>query len=65
MKTTQHILTVEETDALILAACRPEDGAIEDAEVSPTQVSYFFESGAIGTVDRVTGGVKTRPAKAC
>jgi len=57
MKTTQHILTVEDTDELILAASRPEDGAIEDAEVSPTQVSYFFESDAIGIVSRVTGQV--------
>jgi hypothetical protein len=50
-------LTVAETDELILAACTREDGAIEDCEVSPTQVGYFFESGAIGTVSRITGAV--------
>jgi hypothetical protein len=57
MKTAQHILTVEETDELILAACTPAHGAIEDAEVEPQQVSYFFESGAVGAVSRVTGKV--------
>ncbi len=57
MKTTQHTLTVEETDTLILAACTPRDGAIEDAEVEPLEVRYFFQSGAIGTVCRVSGQV--------
>jgi hypothetical protein len=57
MKAAQNILTVEAADALILAACTPEDGAIEDAEVSPTQVSYFFETGAVRIVDRITGRV--------
>jgi hypothetical protein len=66
MKTAaQHTLTVEETDELILAACRPEDGAIEDCEVSEDTVTYFFETGVVGTVDRISGAVKTRPAKAC
>jgi hypothetical protein len=57
MKTAHHELTVEETDALILAACRPEDGAIEDCEVEPHQVHYFFETGAVGSVNRISGQV--------
>jgi hypothetical protein len=51
-------LTIAETDELILAACTPEDGAIEDCEQSTDAVSYFFESGAVGTVSRVTGSVE-------
>lgn len=62
MKTTQRILTIEETDELILATCTKQDGAIEDAEVSPTQVSYFFESGAVGIVNRMTGQVTIQDA---
>jgi hypothetical protein len=57
MTSTQPILTVAETDELILAACRAEDGAIEDCEVSQSRVHYFFESGATGTVDRTSGRV--------
>jgi hypothetical protein len=53
--TTQ--LTTDQTDAIINKASTPEDGAIEDAEVTETVVTYFFESGSIGTVDRVTGQV--------
>jgi len=52
-----NTLTVAQTDEFILAACRPEDGAIEDCEVSDTVVSYFFESGAVGIVNRTTGQV--------
>jgi hypothetical protein len=52
-----NTLSVDQTDELILAACTKEDGAIEDAEVSPTHVSYFFESDAIGKVSRTTGQV--------
>jgi hypothetical protein len=62
MKSTQIALTVDQTDALILAACRTEDGAIEDCEVSDTAVSYFFESGAVGTVNRISGQVTMREA---
>lgn len=62
MKTAQHTLTVAETDEIILKHSIKEDGAIEDAEVSPTQVSYFFQSGAIGTVDRVSGRVTMQEA---
>jgi hypothetical protein len=51
------LLTVEQTDELILAACTREDGAIEDCEVEPTEVRYFFESDAIGRVSRTTGQV--------
>jgi hypothetical protein len=57
MKNAKDTLTIAETDELILAACTPEDGAIEDCEVEPSQVGYFFESGAIGTVSRITGAV--------
>jgi hypothetical protein len=53
----QDTLTVAEADELILAVCTKEDGAIEDCEVTPTQVGYFFESGAIGTVSRITVAV--------
>jgi hypothetical protein len=61
---TMNALTVDETDAHILAACRPEHGAIEDCEVEPGQVSYFFETGAVGTVNRITGQVTMRDAEA-
>jgi hypothetical protein len=57
MKTAQTTLTIEETDELILAACTPEDGAIEDCEVSQSQVLYFFQTGAVGIVNRVAGMV--------
>ena len=41
--------------AIILKACRPEDGAIEDCEIAEGTVAYFFESGAEGPVSRFTG----------
>jgi hypothetical protein len=59
--TTAHVLTVDQTDALILAECRPEDGAIEDCEVELHQVSYFFETGTVGVVCRITGQVALGP----
>jgi hypothetical protein len=46
MTTTSKPLTLAQTDELILAASRPEDGAIEDCGVSQLQAPYFFESGA-------------------
>lgn len=52
----KSLLTIDETDALICGAS-PEDGAIEDREVTGTQVKYFFESDRIGTVCRRTGAV--------
>ena len=51
-------LTTDETDKLILAACISEDGAIEDSEVTEDAVTYFFETGAIGIVSRVTGEIQ-------
>jgi hypothetical protein len=60
MKSTKDALTVAETDELILASCRPEDGAIEDCELEPDQVSYFFETGAVGIVCRITGTVSIK-----
>ncbi|QEE28571.1 hypothetical protein FTW19_11530 [Terriglobus albidus] len=60
--TSTPTLTIDQTDELILKACTPEDGAIEDAEVSETEVSYFFESGAVGTVSRVRGAVQITSA---
>jgi preprotein translocase subunit SecA len=48
---------ISETDEAVLAVCNRNDGAIEDAEVFETEVRYFFESGAVGIVDRVTGAV--------
>ena len=55
MKTTPALLTTAETDELILAACRPKDGAIEDAEVTNETVTYYFETGVVGIVSRTTG----------
>ncbi len=57
MKTARRILTIEETDELILAACTPENGAIEDCEVESNEVRYFFQAGAVGTVSLITGAV--------
>jgi hypothetical protein len=51
-------LSTEQTDELINEASTSIDGAIEDCEVTETTVTYFFESGAVGTVDRVTGAVQ-------
>jgi hypothetical protein len=62
VKAAQNILTVEETDELILAACTPQDGAVEDCEVEPSEVRYFFESGATGVVNRVSGRVTMQEA---
>jgi hypothetical protein len=59
MKTAQRTLTIDETDELILAACAPEHGAIEDCEISDTAESYFFES-AVGTVNRITSAMLAR-----
>jgi hypothetical protein len=51
-------LTITEADEAILAASsNSNDGAIEDSEVRDTEVRYFFESGAVGIVDRLTGQV--------
>lgn len=57
MKIAKRILTLEEADELILAACTQADGAIEDCEVEPHQVNYFFETGSVGTVHRISGRV--------
>jgi hypothetical protein len=53
-----HKLTIAQTDEIILNAAIPEDGAIEDCEETTNAVKYLFESGAIGTVCRVTGVVE-------
>jgi hypothetical protein len=53
--TTQ--LTTDQTDAIINEASTSADGAIEDAEVTETTVTYYFESGSVGTVNRTTGQV--------
>ncbi len=37
MTTSHRILTVDETDELIVAASTPEDDAIENCEWSPTR----------------------------
>jgi hypothetical protein len=50
-------LTITESDEAILAASNSNDGAIEDCEECPEQVRYFFESGAVGIVDRLTAAV--------
>jgi hypothetical protein len=57
MKGTKYTLTTAETDAIILAACAPSDGAIEDNETSATEALYFFESGLVGHVNLFTGAV--------
>jgi hypothetical protein len=64
MKRTQYTLTTAETDAAILAACTPPDGAIEDCETSNTETRYFFESGAVGVVNRIDGTVTFEPPPA-
>jgi hypothetical protein len=53
-----HKLTTNQTDELILHAAIPADGAIEDCEETAAAVRYFFESGAVGTVCRMTGAVQ-------
>jgi hypothetical protein len=53
-----HKLTTSQTDEIILHAATPEDGAIEDCEETTSAVKYFFESGAVGIVSRVTGAVE-------
>jgi hypothetical protein len=57
MTSTSQPLTLTETDEAILAACGSSDGAIEDVEVAEAEVRYFFESGATGVVNRITGAV--------
>jgi hypothetical protein len=57
MLTSPRTLTTDETDELIRAASTQEHGAIEDCEEEQAEVRYFFESGAVGTVSRVTGEV--------
>jgi hypothetical protein len=57
-------LTIAEADELILATCRPSDGAIEDCEKHGDLVHYFFESNVHGTVNRNTGSVTFQGRKA-
>jgi hypothetical protein len=55
-------LTIEQADELILESATKntnrDDSAIEDAEETDTMVTYFFESGAIGKVNRLTAAVE-------
>jgi hypothetical protein len=51
-------LTTNQTDEIILHAATPADGAIEDCEETTNAVKYFFESGAVGIVCRITGAVE-------
>ena len=62
MITTAQPLTISEADEAVLFACHRSYGAIEDCEESPEQVRYFFESGAVGIVDRLTGAVTIKAA---
>jgi hypothetical protein len=57
MISTAQPLTTSETDEAVLAACNGSDGAIEDCEESPEEVRYFFETGAVGVVNRIDGTV--------
>lgn len=57
-KPTPTLLSIDQCDELVLAACTPKDGAIEDCEESTDKVVYFFESGTVGTVSRTTGAVQ-------
>jgi hypothetical protein len=50
---TSQPLSLNETGEAILAACNGSNGAIEDCEESTTEVRYFFESGAMGIVNRM------------
>jgi hypothetical protein len=61
MNNSQPTLTSDQLDAIILAACTPADGAIEDTETTETEVRYFFESGAVGVVNRIDGTVTFEP----
>jgi hypothetical protein len=56
-QTANHLLTVVDTDELIRRAATEQMGAIEDATVTNTDVTYFFEIGIAGRVDRRTGAV--------
>jgi hypothetical protein len=51
-------LTTNQRDEIILHAATPADGAIEDREETTNAVKYFFESGAVGIVCRITGAVE-------
>jgi hypothetical protein len=61
MKNSQPTLTSDQLDAIVLSACTSEHGAIEDAETTETEVRYFFESGAVGVVNRISGTVIIEP----
>jgi hypothetical protein len=50
-------LTTNQTDELIFNAAIPEDGAIEDCEVTEDVATYLLESGAVGAC-RTTGAVE-------
>jgi hypothetical protein len=50
------------TKPTILAACRPEDSAIEDCEVKSQHVAYFLDFRAVGTVNRISGQAIMRRA---
>ncbi|MBB5331380.1 hypothetical protein [Tunturiibacter gelidoferens] len=54
---TTTTLTIDQTDEIVLTASQPRDGAIEDCEVSATDVTYFFENGTSAKVCRITGAV--------
>jgi hypothetical protein len=63
-------LTLEQTDELIRQAAlthnsnnQVDDGAIEDCEIGNDKVTYFFESGARGIVDRTSGQVTRIPSQ--
>jgi hypothetical protein len=55
-KETTTTLTIDQTDEIVLAASQPEDGAIEDCEVSDTTVTYFF----VGLPSPSAAGAVTR-----
>jgi hypothetical protein len=55
MTSSRRTLTIDEADELILAISTKEDGAIEDCEVEQDSCTYHFETGAVGTVSRLTG----------
>lgn len=57
MNQPTSLLTVAQTDEIILNAKTGDDSAIEDCQEFSDKVVYFFASGAVGEVRRDSGAV--------
>ena len=51
-------LTAAKLDAIVLDAAPAKYGAIVDADETTTTAIYFFESGDVARVNKLTGAVK-------